>query len=61
MQGDGKAVGETLSSGQLDLNKAFEEWVQAGSEALSVNEAETADEAAVLPASMPLCIPFPVF
>ena len=53
MQGDAKAASATQSSTAFDLNNAFEEWVRAGSKALSVEGEEIADEAAVLPASTP--------
>ena len=48
LQGDVKATGETQSSVQLELNNVFEEWVRAGSAALSV---DAADQPAILPAS----------
>lgn len=44
------------SSTQLDLTDAFEEWVRAGSAALSVNAPHTAEgDAAVLPMSAHPC------
>ncbi len=58
MQGDVKTASVTQSSAAFDLNNAFEEWVRAGSKALSVEGEEIADETAVLPAST---APFTVF
>ncbi|CAL8468472.1 g8012 [Coccomyxa elongata] len=52
VEGDVKTASATQSSAAFDLNNAFEEWVRAGSRALSVEGEEVADEAAVLPASI---------